>query len=605
MLRLKRLLKPMRSMQMKVMLSTILVAVLALLIIVSVFLSQIPKLLRDRTSEATLTKLQNISSVIDVRLQNVVSFMNFLASNMSVNSALQGNAKQYTYAEANLVGTLLKTGILTTDNMMDSIVMYTNEGKVYAGGNGNYLYVEKLKETVARLETDGPLITWQLVLEENPNLAVGPDYVLSLYYPLRDAVRLEPIGIINASLLPDKLVTSASAADRNLVVLDDTMHILYDQNAENIGQVYTGIDSARLTGREGTFMHNTGNNDSFFMVYTTVPVTGWKIIERIPESVVMADIDAFVKNVLIVVVLTVISLIVLAYLISVQMSRSLRTLNTAMDKVQQGDHTACVEVRGGDEVAQLGHTFNQMTRHIRQLIAEIYTTEEKKHKSDMLALQAQINPHFLYNTLNSIHWMAVVYGFDNISKMVNALVQILRYSLHANQFDTTVAQEVEMLNPYLLIQNVRYNNGVSFSNEIETEALDCAIPRLLLQPLVENAISHGLRPKSGAGTIRVWCRRHTDLLLIDVTDNGVGFSPPIPEFEPYDTLVETFPKHDSADGGIGLENTNDRIKVHFGEQYGLLVRSPSGEGSTVRVVLPLLEHHGAKEDEYAEADDCR
>lgn len=571
---------------MKVMLSTVLVGTIAVAIIAGTFLRKMPEMLLARTSEATLAKLENIGAIIDIRLKNVVTYLNSLASNTAVNAALQGDARQYTNAEATLVSTLMKTGISTMDDVLDSIVMYTYGGKFYAGGNGGFLYVDNLKRMLADPEWMTPM-SWKLVLERNPNNASAFRYVLSLYYPLRDNTRLEPIGLISASLLPNKLI-AANDPNRNITVVDDTMRIVYHPDQDRIGTLYDDAPFALLTDEEGMFGRPL-DGAPYFMVYTTVPLTGWKIIESIPESVVMADVEEFKRNFLVVLLVTAVLLVVLSHFIARGISRSLVALNTAMNRVRQGDYTAHVEVAGSDEVAQLGQTFNKMTVRISKLIGEIYETEEKKHQSDMLALQAQINPHFLYNTLNSIHWMAVLHGLDNISNMVNALVQILRYSLNSTQFDTSVKQEVEMLSPYLFIQNVRYNNGVSFSSTVEPETAESAIPRLLLQPLVENAIRHGLRPKGGTGKVTVWCRRHTDLLLIDVTDDGVGFPEPVPEFEPYDVLVESGRAGRRSETGIGLENTNNRIKVHFGEQYGLLVRSRAGEGSTVRVVLPLRQ----------------
>lgn len=584
-----------QTMQMKVMLSTVLVGTIAVAIIAGTFLRKMPEMLLARTSEATLAKLENIGGIIDVRLKNVVTYLNSLASNTAVNAALLGDARQYTNAEATLVSTLMKTGISTMDDLLDSIVMYTYSGKFYAGGNGGFLYVDNLKRVLADPEWMMP-VSWKLVLERNPNNGSAFRYVLSLYYPLRDNTHLEPIGLISASLLPNKLI-AASDANRSITVLDGDMRVIYHPDQSKIGMPYEDAPAAMLADEEGMFSYAL-DGKPYFMVYTTVPLTGWKIIERIPQAVVMADVEAFERSFLVVLLGTAVLLVVLSHFISRGISRSLVALNAAMDRVRQGDYTAHVEVAGNDEVAQLGQTFNKMTVRISKLIGEIYETEEKKHRSDMLALQAQINPHFLYNTLNSIHWMAVLHGFDNISKMVNALVQILRYSLNSTQFDTSVKQEVEMLSPYLFIQNVRYNNGVSFSSTVTPEAAESAIPRLLLQPLVENAISHGLRPKGGAGRITVWCRSHTDLLLIDVTDDGVGFPEPVPEFEPYDELVESGRVERQTGTGIGLENTNSRIKVHFGEQYGLLVRSRAGEGSTVRVVLPLRQRGDTDAEGY-------
>lgn len=218
---------------------------------------------------------------------------------------------------------------------------------------------------------------------------------------------------------------------------------------------------------------------------------------------------------------------------------------------------------------------------------EIRRAQIQLKEMELKVLQAQINPHFLYNTLDSIKWMAVLYGVDDIKNMVVALGNLLHYSLDCEQDVVSVRRELEKVESYLIIQKFRYENKLTYSIEVEDEVLDFKIPKLLLQPLVENAIQHGLEPKPGAGIISItgWVEDENSAIM-EVVDNGVGMSRR--KYESIRRSLAPIQKREAEflrmDGHkrIGLENVNRRLECTFGEGYGLEIYSRENQGTEIR-----------------------
>ncbi|NBD27959.1 cache domain-containing sensor histidine kinase [Paenibacillus glycinis] len=273
-------------------------------------------------------------------------------------------------------------------------------------------------------------------------------------------------------------------------------------------------------------------------------------------------------------------------------TRPILALTKGIRKVARGDLEAKVRVKQRDELGELAHQFNQMTVKISDLVAGLQRTEEAKRQSDMQVLLSQINPHFLYNTLNTIDIMVDVGTKRELHDMMEVLCRLLKYSLDDNQ-QPPLAEELRYAADYLHIQSVRY--GSRFRFRIEDPPPELArmpVMKLVLQPIVENAVFHGLHALEGrAGELDVAVRSEDRGMVIYVRDNGVG----IPEERL--ALLRQALREDAAPGGghgIGVLNVHRRIRLHFGERYGLSVRSEPGEGTTIAIVLPRLEAAGRR-----------
>ncbi len=279
------------------------------------------------------------------------------------------------------------------------------------------------------------------------------------------------------------------------------------------------------------------------------------------------------------------------------LSRSIYTpikkLHDVTRTITRNDLQALVTSDNIDEITELGMSFNIMIGKIRELLESKIKEQENLKKAELRALQAQINPHFLYNTLDTIIWMSQSNKTDQVIEIVSALSKFFRISLSKGKDWITIAEEIERTRSYLTIQKMRYHDILDFKIEMDEAVADNTILKLILQPLVENALYHGIKNKRQGGTIQVRARQKgEDEILLEVEDDGIGFTP-----EKLSQLQAEL-DDDSGDirmeSGFGIGNVNKRIRLYYGKPYGLTVRSEYNTGTCVTLVIP------AKKDVTAE-----
>jgi two-component system, sensor histidine kinase YesM len=290
--------------------------------------------------------------------------------------------------------------------------------------------------------------------------------------------------------------------------------------------------------------------------------------------------------------------ILAAWIISVSIYIPIKKLHDVTTTITKNDLQALVTSENTDEITELGLSFNLMIGKIRELLDSKIKEQENLKKAELKALQAQINPHFLYNTLDTIVWMAEANQTNQVIEIVRALSSFFRIALSKGRDWIPIRQEIEHVRSYLTIQKMRYRDILDFKIEVDESILDGTILKLTLQPLVENALYHGIKNKRTGGTITVRARRTDDnLVLLDVQDDGMGFTP-------YKLAqIQAAMKEDSGEisfqeSGFGLENVNRRIKLYYGSQYGLSVQSRYQDGTDVTVTIPLInEPDESRKDE--------
>jgi two-component system sensor histidine kinase YesM len=267
------------------------------------------------------------------------------------------------------------------------------------------------------------------------------------------------------------------------------------------------------------------------------------------------------------------------------LTRPIEELIVRMRQVQKGDfsltgyETLEWEFLQMDEVGQLQRTFRMMIQQINELITENFSKQIIIKETQFKALQAQINPHFLYNTLESINWLAKANGQPQISKMVESLGFLLRSSISLKETLITVGEELDIVMNYITIQKFRFEERLVFQLDVPKEAYTLLLPKLTLQPLLENSIHYALESMVEPCFIRIWTRREPGKLILIVEDNGPGIA---------EVLLEQVRKGEARTrgSGIGLKNIEERIMIAFGESYGIQIESEPGRGTSVSVIIP-------------------
>ncbi|WP_100405228.1 sensor histidine kinase [Bacillus solitudinis] len=306
-------------------------------------------------------------------------------------------------------------------------------------------------------------------------------------------------------------------------------------------------------------------NDGYLVSQHKNPTTGWTFFhvieydELFKNSARIRDVTTYIASLIGIVAL------VLSFIISDSITRPLRKLKKMMMKWSRGAQNFSEEFKD-DEVGEIGNTFKEIATENKILSDRLFQAQLKEREAELKVLQAQIKPHFLYNTLDSIYWMAILEGHQDIAKIAVALSESFKLSLNNGTETILLSKELEHIKYYMDIQNIRFNNRFEYIENVDPGLLKRKILKLLLQPIVENAIYHGLEPKVGKGTIRLTGRIKQNIVVLTVEDDGVGFS-----------NVSDFEK------GYGLGNVRDRLKLYYGPSSSLTISSNPEKGTLVTI----------------------
>ena len=283
---------------------------------------------------------------------------------------------------------------------------------------------------------------------------------------------------------------------------------------------------------------------------------------------------------------TVLIILAASFLFSETIVRPVTRLHRNLVRVKEGDYTVRVQVETRDEVGDLCEAFNGMAEEIDRLVNQVYSVELKEKEAAIKALQAQINPHFLYNTLDMIKSMAELNGALQVSEMIMALSKLFRYATHTDGVLVTIREELENLSSYMTIVNARFGGRIEFAARVPEELLTESIVKVCLQPLVENAISHGLGRGRAGGRIAVTVEKENGIITVTVEDNGGGILPDRLEEIRNRLERKEHVEEESGRGHVGLKNIHDRIRLYYGETYGIVIDSFPERGTVVTLSYP-------------------
>lgn len=408
-------------------------------------------------------------------------------------------------------------------------------------------------------------------------------WVISLSRELSGEGRLDPSGVLLVDLnynLIDDLCRQIQLGSRGYVFIVDSAGdlIYHPQQQIMFTELKTEDIPLILRSPDTTLTVQDGKEPKKYTIRSTD--FGWKIVgvtypkELVGDKAKMQLSAALWGGLCLVIALG------LSVLLSFTMARPLKRLDAHMKQVEKGNFDIRVDVTSTNEIGKLARTFNLMIAKIRELMNQKLRDEEIKRTSEIKALQAQIQPHFLYNTLDSIIWMAETNKMAEVVKMTTALSRLFRSSIGQGEEEVPLSVELEHVGNYLTIQSMRYRNRFVHRIDVPEELRDARIQRVILQPLVENAIYHGMRNKAETGEIVVSGRLAGSLLELTVADDGAGMTP-----EQVRTILSERKASESGTG-MGVLNVHRRIQLFYGPQYGLEYRSEREEGTVVTLRVP-------------------
>lgn len=414
------------------------------------------------------------------------------------------------------------------------------------------------------------------------------DETISLSREIQDYEDGTFLGVILINLNMNKITEICASFQENtsgaLGILNESGEAVYlNGDAGNVA--VQDIDMKELSEileqyPENSFRIRLGGT-KYLITKERMDSTGWYLINILPYSWLLSDL----WKISMVIVLAVAGTLVVTLLsldrILTNVIQPLKKLERHMARVTIENMNEQVNITTDDEIGHLAGNFNSMLERIENLKEQVVEEQDDKRRYELQALQAQINPHFLYNTLDSIIWMAETQD-SNIVAMTEALAKLFRISLNKGNEEILLKKEIEHVKNYLIIQSMRYADKFTFEICVEPEVEKCRIIKLILQPIVENCIYHGIKKKRGSGHIRIRAFREECNLIIKVEDDGCGISQ---EMCRKMLSYEVEPENISG-SGIGVKNVNERIQLRFGKEYGLSYQSEEGKGTTVTYLLP-------------------
>ena len=332
-------------------------------------------------------------------------------------------------------------------------------------------------------------------------------------------------------------------------------------------------------------IEKTIQDRGYQFIFSESAYTGWKTIGVYYLEDALKPVRFVQVSALIIALLTLALSVVVSMIYTNAISKPVMHLQSVMERAGHGDLTVRYDGHSRDEIDELGEGLNSMLKRIEDLLQLVYTEQKSKREAELRILQQQIKPHFLYNTLDTILWMAEENEPLQIVEVVTALTRLFRIALSQGQEIISLKDELDHVRSYLIIQKSRYEEKFSFKLNCPEELYPLRVQKMILQPLVENALYHGIKEKDGSGTIQVTVSIHNDKLILSVKDDGIGINK-----ENLNRINEGLfhMDHESDRAAFALYNVNDRIRLTYGDLYGIAVNSDKASGTEVIITHPII-----------------
>lgn len=540
--------------------------------------------IRTEISKTSLTNVKQIGNSMQSLQNDILDLSNFTITNKEVQSVLTAR-DPYNSRNLNTCRQMFDR-LLISKNAISFVTIYGDNGFEYyssadgSSGINNLDFIMRSSIYKKMLNLKGrPL--WVSLNNENQVFIINnKNPKVAMCRTIYDSNSLKKIGImvicINISYL-DQFYTNVNLnSNTSLILLDNNDKAINNKVINEIpiiGMINMERINKDLKESYGTASAYIGNKE-MMLSYTNIESSDWKLIYIVPYT----EFTKNLKPIFNLTLLVIISCLFISFLISMYISTNLTSPIKKLLKAMK--NVAKVEFKYGDEIGDLGNQYNEMLDSISNLIEKVYKLQLKEKEAEIKALQAQINPHFLYNTLDSIFWRAEMAKEKDISEMVYALSKLFRLTLNNGKETTNVKAEKEFIEYYLLLQKNRYKDKLSYKIDIEESILNYTMPKLILQPFVENAILYGTEKNFGHSHIIIRGYFEDEKINFWIEDNGMGI-----DQEKIKDLLNMNSKSETKKG-YAINNINQRLNLYYNENYKLAIYSEVGKGTRVQIVIP-------------------
>lgn len=509
--------------------------------------------------------------------------------------------QKYEYEET--VNSHLKMVVISRPEIR-SICIFSNDGREYyqddntkeAGSVKDIPYGDMLGK--ARRMGGKPYI---YIVSENKKAKA-----IYLARQINDRDRFRELGLLVIKVkteLLGEVYQGLTGNLQNIIILSSDKDLIASRVNDD-PTVYSGILSDKINSEAGEL---ADEKSDLFVSYITLKNTGWKVVAYVSLGELYKDAYTLRRNIIMLCAIVILVLTVLTIFVSFDIVKPINKLVNGMKKVQSGESNVHIKVDREDELGFLNKAFNEMSSEINHLVNWVYREQLTRKEAELKALQSQINPHFLFNTLEAINWLAQLNNVPEISSTVSDLSDLMEGSIGRDDRLITIEEEFTYADKYISLQKRRFGDRLELVKNIQPEVNSIKIPRLLIQPLIENAVYHGVERIRGKGVITLNAEKLEDCVLIEVIDNGAGM-----EYEDLEQLNERLSMNNDTyfkslsgkrNRSIGIENVNRRIKLFYGENYGLKIESEAGRYTKAVVKIPFEISTEGGEGFYVQSSD--
>ncbi|MEK8128897.1 histidine kinase [Paenibacillus filicis] len=528
----------------------------------------------EQTYTALNVTLAQINTNVEKRLEYYNQLSNLLYMDAQLRNYLSTDYEQaYDYLDAFQYINRMLPSLMTLNSNLQNISIYTDNKTLYS--DDQYVrHMEELPPALKRraLEAAGNTVYTHSEAYKTEDAHFTLARSLS-YFSLQ-----HPYGILTFDISDNELYSLIKMENNNKRVF------IIDEQGWIISHGDRSLDSNRLfdlypiqsqlQDKEKHFDMRINGQNRYF-TYKKLS-NGWSTVITVPYDELLSNTNKATKKIIWYSVLTISVAILLLYMTTKLLTKRIEVLLQQIRKVERGDFRLSVNPRGYDEVDQLSFAFHKMASTIQTLIKDVYVKEIARKESELNTLQAQINPHFLYNTLSSISSLAMKDGAMQVHRMVNFLAKYYRVSLNKGKRIIMLKQEMDLVQNYVAIQDIRFRNKLHMHYDLDEGLFQRSTIKLIVQPFIENCINHAMWDESGIN-IKIQLKREGPDILLRVIDDGIGMTP--------GQLDSALQKSEHA-SGYGIKNVDDRIKLTYGSEYGVSMFSRPGIGTAVTIRIP-------------------
>ncbi|MFP4977785.1 sensor histidine kinase [Paenibacillus sp. CN-4] len=560
-----------------VLLSLFILLLMGLLSIVMYYSTS--RLISSKLSEASLAELEQVNSLLNQRMSSIRSTALSIVINPEITGILVRGSTADTYEQirSNSAASRILSNAAYSRSDISEIIIVTDQLSIYNYSNPNGLY--EMNRIV-----DKPMWAYVAGRKEGfipprsndmRNDGYNPK-ILTYFHEIAYEGRSLGYVFINLQFGSFQNLLQGASAGNQLYYTDENNE-MYNAEGSNLSDSATDDMLRSFANHLQGYTFTHIENRKYLSIFTSPNDFGWRIILFKPYQDVVEGISGLFTRLLLVAFLCFLLAVIGVILFSRSITQPLKRLIRQMNKIGHGNFDIQLDSDYTNEIGQLNERFLNMSDKIHELMEESEREQKQLREMELKALQSQINPHFLYNTLDAINWMAIRLKAPEISKMTANLGKFFRLSLNKGHELTTIAAELEHLGAYVHIMRYKHNDRFEYEENIAPELLSCETIKIILQPLVENCFVHGLGPNKGEGKIIVSGRVTGDHIVFDVWDNGPGVD--------VEWLNSTLQRGFESRLGYGIHNVNQRIRLHYGYNFGLTFLEVD-QGTLAQIRLP-------------------